>query len=98
LTVQITSGYQNDSSGTDVLAFSNKYGSSGSFDSITGTLTLNGQAYVGYYREALQSVTFGSFGRNVSTAPRILTIIATDDGSPNAGLSQPVTRTVSVTT
>lgn len=98
LTVQITSGYQNDSSGTDVLAFNNKYGISGSFDSITGTLTLSGQAYVGYYREALRSVTFGSFGRNVSTAPRILTIIATDDGSPNAGISQPVTRTVSVTT
>ena len=98
LTVQITSGYQNDSNGTDVLAFSNKYGISGSFDSITGTLTLSGQAYVGYYREALRSVTFGSVGRNVSTAPRILTIIATDDGSPNAGVSQPVTRTVSVTT
>lgn len=97
-TVQVTSGYQNDSNGKDVLAFTNKYGISGTFDASTGTLTLSGTAYVGYYREALRSVTFSSSGTNVSSANRVLTIIASDDGAPIPAVSQPVTRTVSVLT
>lgn len=94
LTVQITTGYQNDANGRDVLAFTNQFGITGSFDVTTGTLTLSGTAYVGYYREALRSVTYSSTGTNVSTADRILTIIATDDGSPNSASSLPATRIV----
>lgn len=94
LTVQITSGYQNDANGHDVLAFTNRFGISGSFDATSGTLTLSGTAYVGYYREALRTVTFTSTGTSVSNANRILTIIATDDGSPTMNSSQPVTRAV----
>ena len=96
ITIQITSGYQNDANGSDVLAFTSKYGINGTFDSSSGTLTLSGTAYVGYYREALRSVTFSSSGADVSTANRVLTIIATDDGSPTVATSQPVTRSVSV--
>lgn len=94
LTVQITSGYQNDGNGHDVLAFTNKFGISGSFDAATGTLTLSGTAYVGAYREALRTVTFSSTGSNISTLDRVLTIVATDDGLPNGAISQPITRTV----
>ena len=94
LTVQITSGYQNDANGHDVLAFTNQFGITGSFDPTTGTLTLTGTVYVGFYREALRTVTYSSTGTNVSTADRILTIIATDDGSPNPASSRPMTRTV----
>lgn len=94
LTVQITSGYQNDANGRDVLAFINKFGITGSFDAPTGTLTLSGAAYVGDYREALRSVTFRSTGTNISSANRVLTIIATDDSLPNGAASKPITRTV----
>ncbi|WP_373649965.1 beta strand repeat-containing protein [Schlesneria sp. DSM 10557] len=94
LTVQITSGYQNDANGKDVLSFTNQFGITGSFDAATGTLTLSGTAYVGDYRKALRTVTFSSTGSNVSSANRVLTIIATDDGSPNPALSQPIKRTV----
>ena len=96
LTVQITSGYQNDANGHDVLAFTNQFGITGSFDPTTGTLTLTGMAYIGYYREALRSVTFSSTGTNVSSANRILTIIASDDSSPIPGVSAPITRTINV--
>ena len=96
LTVQITAGYQNDVNGTDVLAFASQFGITGSFDASTGTLTLSGTAYIGYYREALRTVTFRSAGTNVSTANRTLTIIATDDGSPSTAVSVPVVRTVTV--
>jgi hypothetical protein len=98
MTIQITSGYQNDFNGHDSLNFESKYGITGTFDAGSGTLTLSGTSYVGYYREALRTVTFYSAGLNVSSANRTLTIIATDDGSPNAGISQPVTRTVTVLT
>ena len=98
LTVQITLGYQNDTNGQDVLAFTNKFGITGSFDATSGTLTLSGTAYVGAYREALRTVTFSSSGTNVSTANRILTILATDDGSPSPAVSQPITRIVTVST
>ena len=94
LTVQITSGYENDANGEDILAFTNEFGITGSFDASSGRLTLTGTAYVGSYREALRSVIFSSTGMNVSSANRILTIIATDDGSPTAAVSQPVTQSV----
>lgn len=97
-TVQITGGYQNDSNGKDVLGFTNMLGITGSFDASTGTLTLTGSSYIGNYRTALRSVTFSSSGSNVSLANRTLTLIAYDDGSPNPAVSQPITRTVTIST
>jgi hypothetical protein len=96
LTIQITSGYQNDANGQDVLSLINQYGITGTFDAASGTLTLTGTAYIGYYREVLRTVTFSSSGSNVSTANRIVTIIASDDGSPTPAMSTAVTRTVTV--
>lgn len=97
-TIQITSGYQNNAGGHDLLSFTNQLGIAGSFNAVTGTLTLSGLSSVSNYRTALRSVSFSSSGSNVSAADRILTIVATDDsGSPTAN-SLPVTRTVTVTT
>lgn len=98
LTVQITSGYLNSATtGTDVLACTNQNGITGIFNSTTGTLTLSGTAYVGYYRQILRTVTFQSTGTNEPAGTRVLTLIATDDGSPTPSTSIPVTRSITVT-
>ena len=97
LTIQITSGYQNNSSGHDLLSFTNQYGIVGSFNAATGTLTFTGTSYVGYYREVLRLVTFSTSGSAVSTATRTFTVIATDDFVPTSKSSIPVTRNVTVT-
>ena len=97
LTVQITSGYQNNSNGHDLLSFTNAYGIVGSFNATTGMLTFTGTIYVGYYREVLRLVTFSTSGSAVSTATRTFTVIATDDFVPSPTSSIPVMRNVTVT-
>ena len=97
LTVQITSGYQNNASGHDLLSFSSQYGITGSFDAGTGMLTLSGSSYVGYYREVLRSVKFSNSGTAISTATRTFTVIATDDFVPTGASSTSVTRSITVT-
>ena len=97
-TVQITSGYENDANGNDVLAFTNQFGITGSFNATTGMLTLTGTSSVSNYRTALRSVTFGTSGTAPSTATRTLTIDATDDYTPTPATSLSATRTVTVQT
>ena len=97
-TVQITSGYENDANGTDVLAFANQLGITGSFNAATGMLTLSGTSSVSNYRTALRSVTFSTSGPAPSTATRTLTIYAMDDYSPTPAASLSATRTVTVST
>jgi hypothetical protein len=94
--VQISSGYENDANGKDLLSFVNQLGITGSWNATTGTLTLTGTSGDGNYRTALRSVTFSTSGTNVSTANRTLTITATDDFSPTPATSLPVSRTVTV--
>jgi VCBS repeat-containing protein len=63
---------------TDVLAFTNANGITGSYNSATGVMTLSGTATVAQYQAALQSVTFN----NSSDAPgttRTLKWTVTDD-------------------
>jgi len=97
-TIQITTGYQNDANGHDILAFTNQLGITGSFNAATGTLTLSGASAVGNYRTALRTVTFSSSGATVNSANRTLTIIGIDDFSPTPAASLAITRTVTVTT
>jgi len=94
LTIQITSGYQNNGGGNDVLSFVNQLGIAGSFNAVTGTLTLSGLSSVGNYRQALRQVMFNTSGSVVSTTTRTFTIIATDDTNTN---SNPVTRNMTIT-
>lgn len=96
-TVQITSGYQNDVNGHDLLSFTNQNGITGSFDASTGTLTLTGVSSVSNYRVALRSVAFSTSGAAVNTNTRTLTISATDDNATpltSASISRNVTVTV----
>ena len=96
LTVQITSGYQFNAGGSDILSFTNIFGIRGSFNLSNGLLTLTGTASVGAYREALRLVTFTSTGKNVSKTIRTFTVIATDDHGSYTGSSVPVTRNLTV--
>ncbi len=95
LTIQITSGYQNNSGGKDKLSFVNQNGITGTFNATTGTLTLSGISSLSNYLTALQSVKFSTSGTAISTATRTLTILATDD-SATPGISTPITRNIAV--
>jgi large repetitive protein len=89
-TVQITGGYV---IGEDVLAFSNTASITGTFDSVTGKLTLSGSDTVAHYQAALASVTYVNTSDNPSGTPRTVTITA-NDGAVD---STPVTDTINVT-
>jgi hypothetical protein len=89
-TVQITGNYI---SGEDILGFSNQNGITGTFDSLTGTLTLTGSSSVANYQTALASVTYFNTSDTPSAAARTVTII-TNDGAAN---SVAVTDTINVT-
>ena len=95
LTIQITSGYQNNSGGKDKLSFVNQNGISGTFNATTGMLTLSGISSLSNYMTALRSVKFSTSGTAISTATRTLTILATDD-SATPGISTPITRNIAV--
>ena len=95
-TVAITSGYQNNASAHDLLAFASQFGITGAFNAGTGTLTLTGLSSVSNYRNALRSVTFSSSGTAVSATPRTLTITVIDGTLPTPNASNSVTRTVTV--
>ncbi len=69
-TVQITGGYV---SGEDVLAFTNAFGITGSFNAGSGTLTLSGSASVSNYQSALRTVTYQNTSQDPSTAARTVT-------------------------
>ena len=97
-TVKITSGYQNNSGGHDVLSFVNQNGISGLFNAATGTLTLSGLSSVSNYGIALRSVTFSTSGPAVAPGTRIVTFTAFDDTKPTPQASNQISRTVLVTT
>ncbi|HIE98524.1 MAG: hypothetical protein ABGZ23_21500 [Fuerstiella sp.] len=54
-TVSITGGFQ---SGEDSLSFTDQNGITGSYNAVTGVLTLSGTATVAEYQTALASVTY----------------------------------------
>ena len=97
-TVQITTGYQNNAGGHDVLALTSRFGITGSFNATTGTLTLSGTSGVGNYRTAADpSHSVHRESRSVWPT-RTLTIIATDDFTPTPATSLAITRLVTVST
>jgi hypothetical protein len=88
-TVQISGNYVQ---GEDVLSFTSQNGITGSFDAITGTETLTGNATPAQYQAALQSITYLDTSQNPSTLDRTVTITA-NDGIVD---STPVTDTIHV--
>ncbi|MFP4435661.1 MAG: hypothetical protein ACLFVO_00120 [Chloroflexaceae bacterium] len=79
-TVQITGGYVENE---DLLAFSAQSGITGSFDPVSGTLTLSGNVTPAAYQAALRSVTYRNLSNAPSIAPRVVTF-RVDDGTAQA--------------
>ena len=88
-TVQITVAYN---SAQDVLAFTNQLGITGSWDSVTGTLTLSGTTTVANYQTALRSITYQNTSDNPTTSVRTVSFI----GNDGAASSTAATRQVQV--
>jgi hypothetical protein len=70
----------NFSPGQDVLGFTGQNGITGSYNSATGVLTLNGTSSVANYQAALRSVSYFNSSDNSSTAARTISYQA-DDGA-----------------
>ena len=89
-TIQIAINFRSDQ---DLLGFINTANIMGSWDPITGTLTLTGTDTVSNYRAAMQSVTY----HNTSIAPNT-TLVRTVDFQVSDGLlpSNTVTRDLTV--
>jgi hypothetical protein len=64
--------------GQDNLLFSDQNGISGSFNAITGVLTLSGTAAIASYQSALQSILYSNNSENPSASPRAITVSVTD--------------------
>ncbi|MBE9181378.1 hypothetical protein IQ268_22715 [Oculatella sp. LEGE 06141] len=89
-TVVIAEGYQKD---FDKLEFTDTPKIIGSFNSLTGVLTLTGEATVAEYETALRSVKFVNTSNNPSTDPRLIKFGAVDTDNND---SPPTTRTIQV--
>jgi len=86
-TVQITGNYF---SGEDVLAFSDQLGITGSWDNITGTLTLTGATTISNYQTALRAVTYENTNATPAYSTRTVSFIV-NDGTYD---STPATRNI----
>src|SRR3954454_21495081 len=78
----------------DKLAFTDQNGITGSYNSLTGVLTLSGTASVANYQTALASVTYENTSENPAPDPRTIRFQVTDSDGAN---SVPSTRDVYVT-
>ncbi len=87
-TIQITGNYIN---GEDTLAFANTPNITGSWDAITGTMTLTGSDTLANYEAALRSVTYENLSDNPSTATRTVTFIANDGDNDSNALTRDIT-------
>jgi hypothetical protein len=92
-TVAITGNF---ASGEDVLAFTNQFGISGSYNAGTGVLTLSGTSSLAHYETALRSVTYKNSSDNPSTATRTVSFQVDDGGAAN-NLSNTVARDIAIT-
>lgn len=90
-TVQITGNYQ---SSEDRLIFTNTANIAGTFDSITGTLTLSGTDTLANYTAALRSVSFTDLSNAPITLKRTVTYQVSDAGPL---LSNTITRDINIT-
>ncbi|HEY3402304.1 MAG TPA: DUF2341 domain-containing protein, partial [Ohtaekwangia sp.] len=87
-TISITANYSN---GADVLAFTNAFGITGSFNAATGVLTLTGSASLANYQDAIRSVTYqNTNNNNPSVLTRTISFVV-NDGAVNSNV---VTRNI----
>ena len=90
-TIQITAGYQN---GQDVLAFTDMGSITGSWDAVTGTMTLTGSDTLANYQAALRTMTYQNTSDDPDPAVRTVSFTV-DDGDDD---SNTATRDINVTT
>ncbi|MBF0133300.1 MAG: tandem-95 repeat protein [Magnetococcales bacterium] len=93
-TVTISSGYQNDANGADILAFTATGSITGSWNATTGVLTLTGSATKASYVTALKSITYYHQGDYPSTAVRIISTTVSDGTASSAVVTSTVNMTV----
>ena len=89
-TVSITGNF---ATGQDVLAFTNQLGITGSYDSLTGVLTLSGNSSVANYQTALRSVTYFNNSDNPTALSRTVTLLVSDGKDPSVAKN----RTINIT-
>jgi len=73
--IQFSSGYVSDE---DMLEFVSQNGIVGSFDIVTGSLELTGQATATDYQSAIRSITYSNLDENPSIVSRTLDISVSD--------------------
>ena len=97
-TVQITTNYQ---PGEDFLYYSNPSNPNitGTFDPVSGTLTLSGTDTFTNYRAAIRAVTYQDTSSTPIPLVRTLSFTVTDDGARSSSplTSSPVTRKLQIT-
>ncbi|OED39544.1 hypothetical protein AB833_15070, partial [Chromatiales bacterium (ex Bugula neritina AB1)] len=80
----------NYSAGEDVLAFSNTANITGSFDAITGELTLTGSDLVANYQAALRSVTYENVSEDPTESIRSVSFAVNDGDADSAILTRSI--------
>ncbi|MDQ8044448.1 MAG: tandem-95 repeat protein [Patulibacter sp.] len=89
-TVSLTTGFQ---PGEDVLAFTTIGSISGTYNGLTGVLTLSGAGTVAAYQAALRTVTYADTSDDPSAAARTVSFTATDGTDVSAAATRGVTVT-----
>ena len=92
-TVVISSGYQNDADGADILAFTNTSSITGSWNAVSGQLTLTGSASKTAYVAALKSITYFHNGDNPLTPARTISTTINDGTDSSTTVTSTVTMT-----
>ncbi|WP_320171226.1 DUF4347 domain-containing protein [Maridesulfovibrio sp.] len=84
--------YLGDVKSGDALNFEDQNGISGSYDAVTGVLSLSGTASVADYQAALRSVTFSSSSNNAASlgSTRTVSFIVTDGTNDSNALQSTV--------
>ena len=77
-------------SGEDVLSFLPQFGITGSFDTVTGDLTLTGQALLTEYQTVLRSVTYNNTADNPSGLTRTIDFSINDGDNDSNLLSRDI--------
>jgi len=89
-TVSLTNNYVE---AEDFLGFNDQMGITGTFDGMTGVLSLSGSSSIANYQTALQSVTYENTSDDPSTALRVVSFVA-NDGEINSNI---ITHNINIT-
>ena len=88
-TISITSGFV---SGEDVLSYVNAGSITGSYNAVSGVLTLTGSASKASYESALESITYHNTNTdNPNTGNRTVTWLVNDGDADSAAVTSTIT-------